>query len=37
MPGVEPYWKSLRGEKVEHNESKEWLRRDEIRKISNMD
>jgi hypothetical protein len=37
MAEVEPYWKSLWGEKVQHNERAEWIRREERRKISNMD
>ena len=37
MAGVEPYRKSLWGEKVQHNERAEWIRREERRKISNMD
>jgi hypothetical protein len=37
MAEVEPYWKSLLGEKVQHNKIAEWIRREERRKISNMD
>jgi len=37
MADVEPYWKSLWGEKAQHNETAEWIRREERRKISNMD
>jgi hypothetical protein len=34
---VEPYWKSLWGEKAQHNEKAEWTRKEERRKICNMD
>jgi hypothetical protein len=37
MTQVEPYWQSLWGEKVQHNERAEWIRREERRKISDMD
>jgi hypothetical protein len=30
---VEPYWKSLWGEKVQQSEGAEWIRREERRKI----
>ena len=33
---VESYWKSLWGEKAQDNESTDWIRREERRKISNM-
>jgi hypothetical protein len=36
MAEVEPYCKSLQGEKVQHNERAEWIK-EERRKISNMD
>jgi hypothetical protein len=34
---VEPYWKSLWGEKAQDNERADWIRREERGKISNMD
>jgi len=37
MADVEPYWKSLWGEKAQHNETAGWIRREKRRKISNMD
>jgi hypothetical protein len=37
MAEVELNWKSLWREKTQHNERAEWTRRDERRKISNMD
>jgi hypothetical protein len=37
MAEAEPYWKSLWGEKAQHNERAEWIRREERSKISNMD
>jgi len=37
MAELEPYWKSLWGEKEQHNETDEWITREERRKISNMD
>jgi hypothetical protein len=37
MVEVEPYWKSLWGEEVELNEGAEWIRKEERRKLSNMD
>jgi hypothetical protein len=37
MTEVDPYWKSILGDKALRNESAEWIRRRERRKISNMD
>ena len=37
MAEVEPYWKSLWGDKAQRNERAEWIRKKERRKISNMD
>jgi hypothetical protein len=37
MEEAETYWKSLWGEKTQHNERAEWIRREERRKISHMD
>jgi hypothetical protein len=37
MAQVKPYWESLWGEKAQHNERAEWIRRERRRKISNMD
>ena len=34
---VEPYWKSLWGEKAQHNERAEWITGEDRRKINNMD
>jgi len=33
----QPYWKSLWVEKAQHNERAKWIRREERRKISDMD
>jgi hypothetical protein len=37
MAEVEPYWKSMWAEKVQQNETAECIRREERRKISNME
>ena len=37
MTEEEPYWKSMWGEKAQHNERAEWIRREDRKKISNMD
>ena len=37
MTKVKTYWKSLWGEKAQHNERAEWIRREQNRKISYMD
>ena len=37
MALAETYWKSLWGEKAQHNERAEWIRREEKRKVSPMD
>ena len=37
MAEAEAYWKSLWGEEAQHNERAEWIRREEKRKIRNMD
>jgi len=37
MAEVETYWKSLWGEEAQHNETAEWIRREQKRKISHMD
>jgi hypothetical protein len=37
MPEAEVYWKSLWGEEAQHNERAEWIRREQKRKISQMD
>jgi hypothetical protein len=37
MAEAETYWKSLWGEEAEHNETAEWIRREQKRKISHMD
>jgi ABC-type uncharacterized transport system YnjBCD substrate-binding protein len=33
MAEAETYWKSLWGEKTQHNETAEWIRREQKRKI----
>jgi hypothetical protein len=37
MAQGEPYWKLLWGEKAQRNVRAEWLRREERRKVGNMD
>jgi len=37
MAETEPYWKSLWGEEVQHNERAEWIRREQRSKVSHMD
>ena len=37
MAEAETYWKSIWGEKAQHNERAEWIRREQKRKISHMD
>jgi hypothetical protein len=37
MAETEPYWKSLWGEEAQLNERTEWIRREESRKMGNMD
>ena len=37
MAEAETYWKSLWGEKAQHKERAEWIRREQKRKISLMD
>ena len=37
MAEAETYWKSLWGEEAQHNETAEWIRREQKRKISHMD
>jgi hypothetical protein len=37
MAEVETYWGSLWGEKAQLNERNKWIRREESRKICNMD
>ena len=38
MAQVEPYWKALTvGRKAQHNERAEWIRREERRKLGNME
>jgi hypothetical protein len=34
---VQPYWKSLWGEEAQLNERIEWIRREDSRKLGNMD
>jgi hypothetical protein len=37
MADVEPYWKSLWGEEEQLNKKTEWVRREEDRKMGNLD
>jgi hypothetical protein len=37
MAEAETYWKSLLGEKTQHNERAEWIRREQRRKINHTD
>jgi hypothetical protein len=37
MGEVESHWKSLWGENAQHNERAEWIRREESRKMGNID
>jgi hypothetical protein len=37
MAEVGPYWKSLCGEEAQLNERTEWIRREESKKMGNMD